>query len=54
MCRYVKGWQLLDEAESVTGEQLLTQEQRQWVIGPRAPNTIRSLFPGGWQLIEAE
>jgi hypothetical protein len=43
--RYVKGWQLLDEVEAATGEQLLTQEQRQWVFG----GTIESLFPGGWQ-----
>ncbi|WIA22167.1 hypothetical protein OEZ85_004501 [Tetradesmus obliquus] len=42
---YVKGWQLLDDVEAATGEQLLTQEQRQWVFG----GTIASLFPGSWQ-----
>uniref|UniRef100_A0A383V5S3 Amidohydrolase-related domain-containing protein n=1 Tax=Tetradesmus obliquus TaxID=3088 RepID=A0A383V5S3_TETOB len=42
---YVKGWQLLDDVEAATGEQLLTQEQRQWVFG----GTIAGLFPGSWQ-----
>jgi hypothetical protein len=41
----LKGWQLLDAYEAATCQQLLTQEQRQWVFG----GTIASLFPAAWQ-----
>lgn len=44
-CRYVKAWRVFDDYEAASGEQLLTPEQRQWVLG----GTAASLFPGGWQ-----
>eukprot|EP01024_Parvocaulis_polyphysoides_P000836 TRINITY_DN10225_c0_g1_i1.p2 TRINITY_DN10225_c0_g1~~TRINITY_DN10225_c0_g1_i1.p2 ORF type:complete len:123 (+),score=12.40 TRINITY_DN10225_c0_g1_i1:110-478(+) len=40
-CGYLKAWQLLDEWEKIEGAPLMTEEQREWVMG----KTLMSLFP---------
>lgn len=42
--RYVQAWQILDACEAATGKQVLTLEEREWVLG----GTVASLFPGAW------
>lgn len=44
MDRYGQAWALLDHHEAAVGQQLLTEEERDWVFG----RTLATLFPGAF------